>query len=83
MVAYAKMSAEERHEELRCVHAQYVAIQAMGLSLNMARGKPAAAQLDLSTPLLTLLQTREDCLSEDGTDRRHPRGEAADGPPLG
>ncbi len=71
MVTYAKMSAEERYEELRCVHAHYAAIQAMGLSLNMARGKPAAAQLDLSTPLLTLLQTREDCFAEDGTDCRN------------
>ncbi len=71
MVAYGKMSAEESREELHRVQAQYAAIQARGLSLNMARGKPAAAQLDLSTPMLTLLQAREDCFSEDGTDCRN------------
>ncbi len=71
MASYPKMSAEERAAELSEVRARYAAIQAMRLSLNMARGKPAPAQLDLSTPLLTILQAREDCFSEDGTDCRN------------
>ena len=51
--------------------AEYAAIKAKGLSLNMARGKPGADQLDLSTPLLGILATAEDCLAEDGTDCRN------------
>lgn len=51
--------------------AEYAAIKAKGLSLNMARGKPGADQLDLSTPLLGILETAEDCLAEDGTDCRN------------
>ena len=51
--------------------AEYAAIKAKGLSLNMARGKPGADQLDLSTPLLGILSTAEDCLAEDGTDCRN------------
>lgn len=71
MVAYAEMTADQREAELSRCYAHYAALQAMGLSLNMARGKPAPAQLDLSTPLLTMLQAREDCFSEDGTDCRN------------
>ena len=51
--------------------AEYAAIKAKGLSLNMARGKPGADQLDLSTPLLGILEAAEDCLAEDGTDCRN------------
>jgi DNA-binding transcriptional MocR family regulator len=36
------------------VRGSYAAFQAKGLKLNLTRGKPSAAQLDLSTPLLSL-----------------------------
>ena len=44
------------------------------LSLNMARGKPSAAQLDLSTDMLTVLATPEDCFAESGLDCRNYGG---------
>lgn len=51
--------------------AEYAAIKARGLALNMARGKPGADQLDLSTPLLSILASGDDCRSENGTDCRN------------
>ena len=68
---YADMDTDRQREELDALRERYAAFQAKGLALNMARGKPAAAQLDLSTPLLTQLSAPEDCFSEDGTDCRN------------
>ena len=45
--------------------------KARDLKLNMARGKPSSSQLDLSVPMLTVLDTPESCFSEDGTDCRN------------
>ena len=50
---------------------EYAHIKARGLALNMARGKPAVDQLDLSMPLLTTVTGIDDCFSEDGTDCRN------------
>ncbi len=48
--------------------------KAQGLSLNMARGKPSAEQLDLTEGLLTAVKSSEDCFAEDGTDCRNYGG---------
>ena len=45
--------------------------KARDLKLNMARGKPSCLQLDLSVPMLTMLDTPESCFAEDGTDCRN------------
>ena len=50
--------ADLSHDELLALHAQqttaYDALVAQGLELDLTRGKPSAAQLDLSDELLTL-----------------------------
>lgn len=50
--------AEKTHDELVALHAEqtaaYEALVAAGLTLDLTRGKPSAAQLDLSTELLSL-----------------------------
>ena len=70
-MAYDNLSTDE----LRGLHArmidEYADVKARNLSLNMARGKPAADQLDLSTPLLSVITSPEDCFAEDGTDCRN------------
>ena len=69
MTAYPKMTAAERKEEYARVSEEYQALKQQGLSLNMARGKPGKAQLDLSSDIFQLMQKPEDYVS-DGIDVR-------------
>ena len=55
------------------IQKQYDAFKARGLKLNLTRGKPAAAQLDLSANLLAL-PGASDFTAEDGTDTRNYGG---------
>ena len=71
MPAYADMTTEELAAKRDELMREYEAIKAKGLALNMARGKPSIAQLDLSMPMLASVTTYEDCLAEDGTDCRN------------
>jgi len=59
-----------QHEELKT---QYSAFQAKGLKLDMTRGKPSPAQLDLANGLLTILGPN-DYLSDSGVDCRNYGG---------
>lgn len=65
---YAELTAAERKAEYALLCRRYE--QFKGLSLNMARGKPAKEQLDLVSDLLTVLSAPEDCI-DDGTDVRN------------
>ena len=51
----------------------YEEFQAQKLKLNMSRGKPCPAQLDLSAPLINCL-SQEDYKTSDGTDCRNYGG---------
>jgi DNA-binding transcriptional MocR family regulator len=55
---------------IRNVQKSYDAFKAKGLELNLTRGKPSSAQLDLSRELLSL-PGPEDYLAEDGSDCRN------------
>ena len=61
MKPYADYTRSERCAEYAALQEQYDAWKAKGLSLNMARGKPSRAQLDLVSGILTVLQSPEDC----------------------
>lgn len=69
-----EMSAEELAAFKAEVQKKYDDFKAQGLSLNMARGKPSAEQLDLTEGLLTAVKSSEDCFAEDGTDCRNYGG---------
>ncbi len=71
MTRYADLTAEEQRAELARLREEHAAFKARGLALNMARGKPSAAQLDLSLPLLDVLGSGADLMSEDGVDCRN------------
>lgn len=71
MTRFAEMSLDQRKDLLAALQDEYASFKARGLALNMARGKPAAEQLDLSMPLLSAVTTAEDCRAEDGTDCRN------------
>lgn len=71
MTAYAEQGTEELAELKASLEREHAAFKARGLALNMARGKPAEAQLDLSMPLLETLRTTDDCTAADGADARN------------
>lgn len=71
MPTYAEMDNVQLAALKEELEREYGEIKARGLALNMARGKPAKAQLDLSMPLLETVTTMEDCVAADGTDCRN------------
>lgn len=71
MKPYHLMSKEELaslKEQLTAVYKEY---QGKNLSLNMARGKPSPEQLDLSLPMLDILNSSSDFKSVDGDTRNY------------
>ena len=57
MMTYAQMTPRQRQAEYEAVLAAYEKCKAQGLKLNMARGKPGKAQLDLVSDILTVLNS--------------------------
>lgn len=71
MTAYKDLSRSELASLQAQLNAVYKEYQGKGLKLNMARGKPADEQLDLSMTMLDILNSKEDLNAEDGTDCRN------------
>ena len=71
MSQYKDMTKEELQALKAELCAQYDAFKAKGLKLDMSRGKPNRAQLDLSNPMLDVLNSESDMKTEDGTDVRN------------
>ena len=74
MQSYQKMTREELLKEKESLEAAYKEWQKRGLSLNMARGKPSQEQLDMTMPMLDVLNSKSDLIIEDGTDCRNYGG---------
>ena len=70
MTAYNCMSRQELEAEHQSVLKQFEHCKEQKLNLNIARGKPSAAQLDLVTDLLTAVTDVSDCIV-DGVDTRN------------
>ena len=71
MTPYSCMTRQQLEAEYATVLAQYQHVKDQKLNLNMARGKPAKAQLDLVSDILTVLQTPEDCFDGDIDSRNY------------
>ena len=71
MKPYSEMTADELKEELAGLKKQYHKIQALGIHLDMSRGKPSQDQLDLSMGMMDVLSSTDDLTCEDGTDCRN------------
>ena len=71
MKPYAEMTIEELSAEYADLRKEYRKYQNMDLNLNMSRGKPSQAQLDLSMGLMDVLNSDADLFCEDGTDCRN------------
>ena len=70
MTAYSAMNREQLEREYNILLAHFDGCKAQNLKLNMARGKPASAQLDAVSDILTVLTKAEDCYS-NGLDTRN------------
>ncbi|MBQ1231063.1 MAG: aminotransferase class I/II-fold pyridoxal phosphate-dependent enzyme [Clostridia bacterium] len=70
-MVYSQMSLEEKKALLSELTEKYNEFKARDLSLNMARGKPSNAQLDLSMGMMDVLASTSDLTCEDGTDCRN------------
>ena len=71
MMEYAKCGAQELEREYASLKKQYEDEKGKGLSLNMARGKPGKAQLDLSLGMLDVINSGSEFVGADGMDCRN------------
>ena len=69
MKAYRELRKEELLTLKEELSREYEDIKAKGLSLDMSRGKPGTDQLDLSMPMLDLVNSDSDMKCENALDR--------------
>ena len=67
---YTEMTLAQRQAEYAAVRAAYEQQKALGLNLNMARGKPGREQLDMVMDIFDVLKTPQDYIV-DGLETRN------------
>lgn len=70
MTSYYQMTNTDLEEAYAQTVAKLSKCKAMNLSLNLARGKPSKAQIDVATDILGTVTSAEDCFV-DGIDSRN------------
>ncbi len=71
MKPYSQLTKEELAALKKELEKQFKEVKAKGLKLDMSRGKPSKAQLDLSCGLMDVLKGDSDLVSSDGVDCRN------------
>ncbi len=71
MKSYCELTREELLELKSELEKKYEEAKAEGLALDMSRGKPSPAQLDLSRGMLDVLNSSSELKAENGTDVRN------------
>lgn len=71
MEAYKDLSKEELLAEKAKLEKEFEAVKAQGLHLDMSRGKPSKAQLDLANGMFDVLKSDSDMKCEAGVDCRN------------
>ena len=71
MTAYKDLSVEELKSLKSELEAKFAEIKAQNLKLDMSRGKPSKAQLDLSMGMMDVLNSDSDLVCEEGVDCRN------------
>ena len=71
MKPYCEMTRAELETLKKELDAQFDQVKAKGLKLDMSRGKPSKDQLDLSRPMLDVVNSESDLTSENGQDCRN------------
>lgn len=70
-MTYREMSRDELLKEREAVSAKYDELKAMGLKLDMSRGKPNTEQLDISMEMIDTLSRSHKLVGEQGVDCRN------------
>ncbi len=71
MTAYKDLSIEELRTLKEELEQRFEEIKALRLNLDMSRGKPSAAQLDLAMGMMDVLNSETDLVCEEGVDCRN------------
>ena len=71
MKNYESLSREELLLLRTELEAKYEAYKILQIDLDLGRGKPGNAQLDMMTDMLTCISTSADCRSKNGVDYRN------------
>lgn len=71
MKSYAEMNTEELTALKKQLDKEYDELKAKGLNLDMSRGKPSKAQLDITEGMMDVLDSSTNLVSEDGVDCRN------------
>ena len=71
MTAYKDLSREELLEIKKKLEKEFDKVRAQGLHLDMSRGKPSKAQLDLSMGMMDVLTSDSDLVCVEGVDCRN------------
>ncbi len=71
MRPYREWSKEELLELQKGLEAQFEAAKGKGLKLDMSRGKPSTEQLDMTMPVMDVLNKDSDMRDEKGVDVRN------------
>lgn len=71
MKSYSELTCEELLELKSELEKKYEEAKAEGLALDMSRGKPSPAQLDLSREMLDVLNSSSELKAENGIDVRN------------
>ena len=71
MAAYEQMSSEELLALKQDLEARFQEVKMRGYTLDMSRGKPSAAQLDLAMGMVDVLNSGTDLKCEEGIDCRN------------
>ena len=71
MAAYKDLSRDELLEMKNELETRFEDVKSKGLKLDMSRGKPSAAQLDLAMGMMDVLRSDSDLKCEEGVDCRN------------
>lgn len=71
MRPYREMSKDELTKQRAELTKQFEDAKGMGLKLDMSRGKPTSAQLDMTMGLMDVLNSDSDMMTMDGVDTRN------------
>ena len=68
---YSQLSKAQLNDEYTALTAEYEGYKAQGLKLDLSRGKPCSAQLDLSNEMIAAPITEDDYMGEQGDYRNY------------